>query len=181
VPTILSHPAIPLAVGLGLGSSLVSRRLLLAGMAAAIVPDLDVYLAEMTSSIGHRGVTHTILFALTGGAFAAVLAKAFDTRRAAAFWFVALSTLSHPLLDMFTNGGGGIPLFWPITAERLFMPFRPIEVSPLGIAPFFSARGVEVILSELRWVWLPAVVVAVATSLLRKALEARHTTARSLR
>jgi inner membrane protein len=181
MPTILSHPAVPLAIGVGLGSGIVSRRLLLAGVAASIVPDLDVYLAAVTSSIGHRGITHTIVFALACGACAAFLAARFDSRRASAFWFVSLAALSHPILDMFTNGGGGIPLFWPVTVERFFMPLRVIEVSPLGIGPFFSARGVEVFLSELRWVWLPAILVTAALWWVRKARDVRRATSPGLR
>jgi inner membrane protein len=167
-------------MGLGLGSGIVSRRLLLAGAAASIIPDLDVYLGAVSTSLGHRGITHTIVFALACGACAAFLARTFDSRRASAFWFVALAALSHPVLDMFTNGGAGIPLFWPLTRERFFMPFRMIEVSPLGIAPFFSERGMEVIVSELQWVWLPAVLAAAAVRSSRRAWEARRAAAQGL-
>jgi inner membrane protein len=172
VPTILSHPAVPLAIGVGFGSGIVSRRLLAAGIAAAIVPDLDVYLERVTSSIGHRGVTHTIVFAIACGVLAAVFARALDAKPRTAFAFVATATASHPILDAFTNGGSGIPFFWPFDHERYFMPIQPIEVSPLGITRFFSERGVEVILSELVWVWLPAVVLAAALCVCRKA--SRH-------
>jgi inner membrane protein len=33
-------------------------------------------------------------------------------------------------------------------------------VSPIGIARFLSARGVDVLLSELLWIWLPCAAVA---------------------
>jgi inner membrane protein len=42
MPTIFSHPAVPLTLGFGLGKEIVSRRLLVAGVAASILPDLDV-------------------------------------------------------------------------------------------------------------------------------------------
>jgi inner membrane protein len=42
MPAIFSPPAVPLALGFGLGKEIVSRRLLLAGVAASILPDLDV-------------------------------------------------------------------------------------------------------------------------------------------
>ena len=159
MPSIITHPAIPLAIGLGLGSGVVSRRLLVAGIAAAVVPDLDVYLERFMSAIGHRGITHTLVFALACGVLAAVFARMLDARPLTAFLFIVVATASHPLLDAFTNGGAGIPFLWPFTHERWFMPVQPIEVSPLGIAPFFSMRGIEVLASELVWVWVPAAVV----------------------
>jgi inner membrane protein len=170
MPTVISHPAVPLAIAIGLGSGVISRRLLVAGIAASIVPDLDVYIGPWWGAISHRGVTHTVLFALMCGLAAALLARALRATPATAFVFVFAATLSHPLLDMCTNGGSGIPLLWPLPHERWFMPFRPIEVSPLGIAPFFSQRGLEVLLSEMKWVWLPALLVAAGLRTIR----ARH-------
>ena len=168
MPTILSHPAVPLAIGFGLGSGAISGRLLLAGVAAAIVPDLDVYIGHYWSAIAHRGVTHTPVAALLAALCAALIARALRTTHKAAFLFVFVCLLSHPLLDMFTNGGSGIPLFWPLHDERYFMPWTPIEVSPLGIAPFFSERGLEVLTSEIVWIWLPAAVAGVALWFVRR-------------
>jgi inner membrane protein len=71
------------------------------------------------------------------------------------FGFLFLSALSHPLLDMLTNGGLGVALFAPFSKERFFFPWRPVEVSPIGFN-FFSEWGARVLLSEFRWVWLPA-------------------------
>ena len=167
MPSILSHPAVPLAIGLGLGSRVISPRLLLAGVAASIVPDADVYLEHVWSAIGHRGITHSLLFALCGGLCAALISRWLHASRRAAFAFVSLATLSHPLLDMCTNGGSGIPLFWPLTHERFFMPWTPIEVSPLGVARFFSERGAEVLASEAVWVWLPAALLYAAMRCIR--------------
>ena len=162
MPTLLSHPAVPLAIGLGLGSGVISRRLMVAGVAAAIVPDLDVYLEHLTSAIGHRGVTHSLLFAIACGAFAALFARVLETKPLTAFAFIAAATASHPVLDAFTNGGAAIPFFWPFDDERYFMPVQPIEVSPLGIRRFFSERGVDVLLSELVWIWTPAIALCAA-------------------
>src|SRR5207244_12820580 len=72
------------------------------------------------------------------------------------FLCLFLSSLSHPLLDALTNGGLGVGFFAPFSNRRYFFPYRPIKVSPIGISSFFSYRGFEVLLSELRWVWLPS-------------------------
>ena len=64
-------------------------------------------------------------------------------------------TASHSILDGLTNGGLGVALLAPFDNSRYFFPFRPIEVSPIGLA-FFGERGYTVIKSEIIWVWVPA-------------------------
>jgi inner membrane protein len=107
---------------------------------------------------GHRGLTHSITFALLIGLAVGVFA--FGKRpngpgKPHLVVYFTLVTLSHPLLDALTNGGRGVALLAPFSAERYFFPFRPIEASPIGMQ-FFSERGVEVLVSEVIWVWLPA-------------------------
>ena len=36
--------------------------------------------------------------------------------------------------------------------------FRPIRVSPLSIIRFFGTEGQRILVSELVWIWIPAVV-----------------------
>ena len=76
------------------------------------------------------------------------------------FLFVAIA--SHGALDACTNGGLGVAFLWPWSGERFFAPeaLRVIEVSPIGLGRFLSARGVVVLESELRWIWLPALAVS---------------------
>ncbi len=159
MPTIITHAAVPLALGLGLGSNVIPKRLLLAGVAAAMVPDLDVIGLKLgiayANDMGHRGVTHSLLFALVLGLIAGYLAPRLKARPLAAGLFVFLSCASHGLLDMCTNGGLGIAYFWPFSHERYFLPLHFIEVSPLAADRVLSARGLTVLYSELKWVWLP--------------------------
>ena len=163
MPTILSHPAVPLAIGVGLGAGLVSRRLLAAAIVASIVPDIDVYLP-----LEHRGPTHSLVFALALGALAAAAARALQAPRLRAFVVVAIAAASHGFLDAFTTGGGGIEFFWPFTSEGFFMPWQVIEVSPMSISGFFSKRGVYVFASELIWVWPFAILLAFVLFLFRR-------------
>jgi inner membrane protein len=87
-------------------------------------------------------------------------------------WVVFLLTfvavVSHPLLDMLTSGGLGVALYWPYSNERLFFEVRPIAVSPIRIANFFTERGWRVIKSELLWVWLPSVILLFTLRGMRK-------------
>lgn len=158
MPTIFSHAAVPLAIGLGLGAPVISRRLLALGVFASMLPDFDVVAFRLgiayADGFGHRGASHSLLFAFIVAASAAGLAPLLHSTRKKCFAFIALCTLSHGLLDMCTNGGLGIGLLWPYSEHRFFMPWRVIEVSPIGTG-FFSSRAWPVLASELLWVWLP--------------------------
>lgn len=164
MPTILSHPAVPLGLGIALGSAHVSGRLLAAGVLASVVPDLDVVGFRLgiayAHELGHRGFTHSLAFALVLAALAALFAKQLRARPLPAFAFVFMACASHGLLDMFTNGGHGVALLWPISDARFFWPVQVIEVSTLNLRRFFGEAGLSVLASELRWVWLPAAGVA---------------------
>jgi len=164
MPTILSHPAVPLAVGLGLGRAKISPRLLACGVFGAILPDLDVIAFKLgipyAAAFGHRGFSHSLLFAAVAALLAACACRPLRTTPGRAFAFTGLAVASHGLLDTLTNGGLGIGLLWPWSETRFFAPVQPIEVSPLNPARFVTARGAQVLLSELTWVWLPMVVLA---------------------
>lgn len=166
MPTIFSHPAVPLAIGLALGSRVIPGRLLLAGVVASIVPDLDVAGLHMgipyANELGHRGASHSLAFALVLGLLAAAFAPELRASRPAAFLFITVSAVSHGLLDMFTTGGLGVAMAWPVSDARMFFPVRMIRVSPLTIKTFMSARGIAVMISELLWVWLPAALAGLA-------------------
>lgn len=162
--SVLTHPAVPLALSAFLPRGAASPALLLAGAACSVVPDLDVigfgFGVSYSDMLGHRGLTHSVLFAAALGALLTfTLFRAAPGGNWPTSLFLSLSTLSHALLDMLTNGGLGVALFAPFSNERYFFPWRPIEVSPIGVSSFLSDWGVRVILSELRWVWLPSAVV----------------------
>lgn len=165
MPTILSHPAVPLAIGLGLGSRILPARLLIAGVLASVLPDLDVLAFRFDIGWGspwrHRGATHSLAFALALAMLATLFASHLRARPGAVFAFVFVAGASHGLLDMLTTGGGGIALLWPFSDERLFFPVRVIEVSPIRLSRFIDAAP-RVLGSELRWVWLPAIGLAIA-------------------
>jgi inner membrane protein len=179
MPTILSHTAVPLALGLGLGRRKVPRPLLVAGVLASMLPDADVIGFRLgvaySDALGHRGATHSIAFALVLGLVALAFARHLRTSRRAAFLFVGFSACSHGLLDMLTNAGHGVEIFWPLTHERFFWPepWRVVEAAPISLQRFASGRGLEVMRSELLWIWLPAAVVCGAL-LLARALAARR-------
>lgn len=177
MPTIFTHAVLPLAFGLALGRKTVSPRLIAAGMAASVLPDADVvafaFGIPYEHAFGHRGASHSLAFALAIGVFGALIAPWLRSGRWRACLWLSLWTASHPLLDMLTNGGLGMALLWPWSEARLFAPWRPIQVSPIG-AGFFSARGLAVLWSEFLWVWLPALAMAAAIFATRAATARHH-------
>jgi inner membrane protein len=178
VPTILTHPAIPLALGLGLGQSVISRRLLMAGVAASILPDLDVIAFPLgisyASDFGHRGFSHSLFIAALVALGVACGRRALQTTALRALGFLFVATASHGVLDAFTNGGLGVAFLWPWSGERYFAPFQMIEVSPLSARQLWSARGARVLGSELAWVWAPCTVLAGTLLWARGALAPRR-------
>ena len=161
MPTIITHAVVPLAIATLAGPKRIPPKLALAGALLAMVPDLDVVGFRLGVAYGddwgHRGATHSLVFAAILAGIAPTVWPAARSRGGALFLFLAAA--SHGLLDMLTDGGKGVALLWPIDAARYFAPWTPIRVSPIG-AGFFSARGLETALSELLWVWLPCAVLA---------------------
>jgi inner membrane protein len=157
--TIYTHAFL----GLGLGKCCTDRRLpwlfwLLAGF-LPIVPDFDAFSYAAYGSLwGHRGYTHSFAFALGLGLVAAAATYRYFRMR---FWVLCLIffmlTASHGVLDAFTNGGFGIPWFWPINNYR-FGPWGPIVVQDIGFE-FPNPWTSRSIRTELLWVWLPTSIV----------------------
>ena len=139
----------------------VSRTLIVLSILSAILPDIDVIAFKFgipyEHMLGHRGLTHSILFAIF---WALALTFSFGKLHKQLYFFVLFfSTISHGILDAMTSGGRGVGFFIPFSDERYFFPFRGIRVSPIGIEKFFSEWGVQVILSELKFIFLPCALI----------------------
>jgi inner membrane protein len=124
---------------------------LTAGLFAA-APDLDTWAMlafdiPRGSFFSHRGFFHSPFFlALLALAVASLVARGRAVLPLAAVW--AGAAITHPLLDMLTDGGSGVMVSFPFSTDRFFFPWRPIRVSPLSIARFFDRAG-EILRSEL--------------------------------
>jgi inner membrane protein len=172
-------------VAAGFGRMLSTRREAwsLYGVMAilAILPDADVLAFRLDipyeAPFGHRGFSHSIAFALVlAVATAALYRRAVPETRysnaTVAFLFF-IATASHGVLDAMTNGGLGVAFAWPFTDTRYFLPFRPIVVSSLDPGRFFSEWGVRVLVSELRYVVAPMLILGGATQIVLRWREAR--------
>jgi inner membrane protein len=177
MPTILSHPVVPLALAIGLGSKIIPTRLAVLGVLACILPDADVLAFRLgiaySNDFGHRGFTHSLFFALLVGMAAMPFARFLHSTRKIVFVFIMLCTASHGLLDMLTNGGLGVAFFWPVSSERHFFPYQVVQVSPLSLSRIMGPAGLLLFKSELTWLWLPAGSAALLTFFSRRAMTVR--------
>ena len=162
MPSALGHAAPALALIPAFHREGIPKRLWVLGVLCAAAPDLDVVAFALgvpyQHALGHRGFWHSLAFAALFAGLVSVAAfpgSGSGVSRGRAWAYLFLATASHGVLDAFTNGGLGIALLSPFDSTRYFAPFRPIEVSPLGVSAFLSSRGLAVVSSELRWVWLP--------------------------
>jgi inner membrane protein len=170
--TIMTHALLPLTAAGVLGSHRIPRALALAGAALAILPDADVigfrFGIDYGSVLGHRGISHALWSAMFVGALVAASGArrwpGVGRLRAALFLTAAMG--SHGLLDTLTDGGKGVMLFWPVSAERWFAWVQPIRVAPIGMR-FFTMRGIDTVRSEALWLWLPCLMLLALAAWLR--------------
>jgi inner membrane protein len=163
LPSVISHAIAGAAIASCAIKPGTPKTLVVVAAVCAAVPDLDVigfqFGIHYGDFWGHRGFTHSIVFAgLLAGAITLVWVRSgFRTVSVPVlFGVLFLATASHGLLDALTDGGLGAALLSPLNTARYFFPWRPIRVSPIGIAYFFSYRGWMALKSELLWVWVPS-------------------------
>jgi inner membrane protein len=161
--SVFSHAFVALALGKASPHPIMTWQVLLLGMTCSIVPDLDVigfYFGIQYGHLwGHRGMTHSLLFA---GLLSAALVTMWHRRKALGaqvgiFVYLFFCTASHGVLDALTDGGLGVAFFSPFDTSRYFFSARPVAVSAIGISAFFSGNAFHVLASEVKWIWLPTI------------------------
>lgn len=180
--SVFGHAFASVALGSAYLREFTSRKFWILSIICAVLPDADVlsfrFGIPYEDFWGHRGFTHSLLFALPVGILITLLfyRPSFKSRT---YWiyasFFSLSTASHAVLDAMTTGGLGVAFFAPFDNERYFFPFRPIQVSPIGVKNFFSEAGWQVIQSELLWIGLPGMLLILAA----RAIKRRKRTSRA--
>ena len=157
------HMAVAYAMGKTLNPAWASTRFWVLSVLCCLLPDVDVLGLLMgipyEHVLGHRGLTHSITFAILVGIVIPKLAVPTLSCRSGRYGvfviYFGLVTMSHGFLDAFTDGGLGIAFFAPFDSTRYFFPWRPITVSPIGFSEFFSSWGLSVLLTEGIWIGIP--------------------------
>jgi inner membrane protein len=154
----------------------LTRRVALLGLLCSVLPDFDVgtfyFGIPYRHWLGHRGLMHSLPFALLTGIAVLLIAFRDVPRFSRRWWLLAVyfvaATASHGVLDAMTDGGYGIGFFVPFDNTRFFLPWRPLTVSPIGVYGFLSRWGWQVIKSELLWIWLPFGLLLAAVLIVRR-------------
>jgi inner membrane protein len=139
------------------------KGLVILAIVSSFLPDIDVLAFHFgipyEAPFGHRGFTHSILFAFI---WAIMIILIFGKANKKLYVLVIFfSTISHGILDAITTGGRGVGFFIPFDNTRYFLPYKVIKVSPLSPGDFFSEWGLQVMLSELKYIFLPCLVVLI--------------------
>lgn len=163
MPSAFTHAYAAVALTGQTTAAVPPFRLAVVVAALAALPDIDViglrFGIPYGAPLGHRGLTHSLVFAIAAGMLAASICfrdtPLFSRRwwQLAALCFVA--TASHGVLDAFTDAGLGVGFFIPFDDTRYFFPWRPLATSPLSVGAFFSGRGLAILANEFVWVWMP--------------------------
>jgi len=157
-----------------------SRNYLLCAAILSCFPDLDViayYLGVPYESFwGHRGISHSLFMAIFLGFLTNYFLLLKSDKPFSLMWWksgmlLSVITASHGVIDALTNGGHGIAFFSPFDNTRYFFPWRPLEVSPMGIS-FFGPRGVKAVFSEVVWIWVPCAIMLTVLFVYRRITQA---------
>ena len=169
MPTIMTHSVVALSAGFAVKKIGPPARFWVLAIIVAVLPDADVIgyhhlYIPYDHVLGHRGFFHSPFFAALMSLVIVMLFFRQERILSLRWWahvlfFFAVGA-SHGLLDAMTDGGRGIALLSPFSNERYFLPWTPIEVSPLSVRAFLSQRGLIVMKSEIQWVWGPALLIA---------------------
>jgi len=170
--TLLTHALWGVALGQAAGRAVRrDARFWCAAVLCSALPDVDVigfgFGIHYGDLWGHRGLTHSLIFAALTGIVAGVLLGDSARERRALAALLFLITASHGVLDAMTDGGLGVAFFSPFDTRRYFLPWRPIRVAPLGLYAAVSGRWLSVLESEARSVWLPALLLGVLLHIFR--------------
>lgn len=172
MPSVFSHPSVPLAISVGLGRNTIPRSLLWLGVAASVIPDVDVVSwwlgIPFGSPWGHRGFTHSLCFAALLALACCGLWQYGRQHPLRVFSFIFIAAASHGLLDACNLRGNGVMLLWPFSDELWHSPWRFIAISPLDPSHLTNGRWLHIMLSEWLYLWLPAAVLAASLILLRR-------------
>src|SRR5690242_20365196 len=151
------------------------KRVWIAGILCSVLPDIDVvgfhFGIRYGDFWGHRGFTHSLLFAAILAWLVAIVGLWRTSPATSILWiwtYLFLATASHGFLDAMTDGGLGVAFFSPFGNARYFLPWTPDRVAPIGLFRFFGMRGLSVFLSELLWTWFPTALLATAAWILRR-------------
>ena len=179
MPSAFTHMFVAGALGKTYAPRETTMRFWVLTVACTLLPDVDIigfyFGIKYGDVFGHRGFFHSLTFSLLAGIivmfFAFRSVPRFTKRWWGMFAFISAVVASHGFLDSMTDKGMGVGFFTPFDNARYFMPWRPVYASPMKISKFFSYAGIEVLISEIIWIWIPLTLFYAGVSLHRKKMQ----------
>jgi inner membrane protein len=173
--TIISHAAAGAALSIAFAPDGAPARYWPVAVVTAALPDVDSLLyyfrVSYSYTLSHRGFFHSPFLGLIISFFLMIVffrdEPLFSGRWFRYFSLFFLVWTSHGFLDALTNGGRGVAFFSPFSSERYFLPWTPIQVSPMRIKSFFTPWGWSVLRSELLWIWLSGLILVSLSRMIR--------------
>ena len=148
------------AVGEAALGKKVGNKALLYGAIAGTIPDLDIlsgYFVDTVTALEiHRGVTHSILFAVFGGMLFGWLVSLWEKKASWKqwSWLFFLGFFTHSWLDAHTSWGTQI--FWPfgyqISFRNIFV-IDPLYTIPFAVFLFLAWISPVGSIKRLRYNW----------------------------
>jgi inner membrane protein len=138
------------------------RRYWLAAALVATIPDIDILFVALGARYrgmwGHRGITHSLVFAIAAAAAASLWIRRRErgTPSGRLFGILLLSAASHGFVDAAMASGVGVAALAPFSAARYTFAWRPIRVPAPVDNPWLNLGGIRVTSSEVLWLWLPS-------------------------
>ena len=131
MPSSVAHGFAALALGAAILPRPLPRRLARTGIACAVLLDLDAIgrpfgWGDVGWLGGHRGLTHSLCFAVVVAAMLAFTSKwlASDTRlQWRVFAFLAGAMVAHGALDMLTDDHPAVAILAPFSWQRFETTF----------------------------------------------------------
>jgi len=162
-----THAFIALPLGKAVFPQEMSWRFWAFSVFCSVIPDIDALGffrgVAYGSLFGHRGFTHSLFFAFFLSLAVVWLGfredRPFSPPRWKLWLFFFALACSHGALDALTGRIYGVAFFSPFDETRYSFPWAPIRISPLSLKSFLGARGKEVMVSEIGWVWIPSLLI----------------------
>jgi membrane-bound metal-dependent hydrolase YbcI (DUF457 family) len=127
--------------------SLLSWPVALILIVLASLPDMDmglIWFFGFPRLTTHRTFTHSLLFAVVAGIFAAWIYGKISRKKVSHLWWLfPLVVVTHPLMDMTcldTLAPYGVQLFWPFSPDFSYLPL-----------PFMVSLGSYLGMNMSRW------------------------------
>jgi inner membrane protein len=158
MPTPISHAAVGFAVGTWAQPGIPRRRVCLVAAACAAFPDIDVLAWPLhlssSSPLGHRAITHSLVFALAGAVVATLLCfrgPQWTNGRARIAAVLALALLSHACLDALSTYSAGVEFLAPFSDQRFRFLWTPLGDPTGGL--------IAQLVQDCVFVFLPAILI----------------------